>query len=257
MSGSRLNWAARSGKRLENPPADTDGYWIDRSNHYLGFHIRHCGWNSDAVIRLFRRECRYETRWVHEEIDLPSSRLDALKNPMLHYTTWDSDQYLLKMNRYAGWGALDMRNAGRQPSLLAMVTRTPLRFFQLYFLRLGFLDGIPGFHICMHTAYYSFLKQAKLWELIHALPQPDVETGDASQPDVRPILPFQKEGSHATERRPRPKAAASSLNPAVRTSASWRCRIARLSKKTHCTFAASRNWPPGAPYRSRRHLDLQ
>ena len=55
------------------PPAGIDGYWIDRANHYLGYRIKHCGWNSDAVIRLFRRECRYETRWVHAEVDLPSS----------------------------------------------------------------------------------------------------------------------------------------------------------------------------------------
>ena len=117
------------------------------------------------MIRLFRRECQYETRWVHAEVDLPSSRLGTLKQPLLHYTTWDSDQYLYKMNRYAGWGALNMRDAGRRPSLLAMATRAPLRFLQLYIFRLGFLDGIPGFQICMHTAYYAFLKQAKLWEL--------------------------------------------------------------------------------------------
>jgi glycosyltransferase involved in cell wall biosynthesis len=165
---------------LKSPPADKDGYWIDRANHYLGYPIRHCGWNSDAVIRLFRRGCRYETRWVHAEVDLPAARLGKLKQPMLHYTTWDSDQYLYKLNRYAGWGALNMRDKSRLPSRLAMFTRAPLRFLQLYFLRLGILDGIPGFQICMHTAYYAFLKQAKLWELHHAMSQPDPEAERAS-----------------------------------------------------------------------------
>jgi hypothetical protein len=61
-----------------------------------------------------------------------------------------------------------------------MVTRAPLRFLQLYFLRLGFLDGMVGFQICMHTAYYSFLKQAKLWELNYAQPQPDPEENGAA-----------------------------------------------------------------------------
>jgi glycosyltransferase involved in cell wall biosynthesis len=180
---------------LENPPTDKDGFWIDRANHYLGYRIRHCGWNSDAVIRLFRRECQYETRWVHAEVDLPSSRLGTLKEPMLHYTTWDSDQYLYKMNRYAGWGALNMRDAKRKPSLLAMVTRAPLRFLQLYFFRLGFLDGIAGFQICMHTAYYAFLKQAKLWELHNAIQQPDPEAERATKFQEQPILAF----SGATE----------------------------------------------------------
>jgi glycosyltransferase involved in cell wall biosynthesis len=190
--------AAEICKVLEAPQDGIDGYWIDRANHYLGYPIKHCGWNSDAVIRLFRRECRYETRWVHAEVDLPSSRLSALKHSMLHYTTWESDQYLFKMNRYAGWGALNLRDAGRAPSLLAMVTRAPLRFFQLFIIRLGFLDGIPGFHICMHTAYYAFLKQAKLWELHKAIPQPDPEAELATKFAERPILPLSKPRSEET-----------------------------------------------------------
>jgi glycosyltransferase involved in cell wall biosynthesis len=185
---------------LEAPPAGVDGYWIDRANHYLGYRIKHCGWNSDAVIRLFRRECRYETRWVHAEVDLPSSRLDTLKHPLLHYTTWDSDQYLFKMNRYAGWGALNLRDAGKRPSLLATITRAPLRFLQLYIFRLGFLDGIPGFHICMHTAYYAFLKQAKLWELQNAVSQPDPEAERSTQFADQPILAFSKDQKQAADR---------------------------------------------------------
>jgi hypothetical protein len=55
------------------------------------------------------------------------------------------------------------------------MTRAPLRFLQLYFLRLGFLDGMAGFQVCMHTAYYSFLKQAKFWEMHYGLEQPDPE----------------------------------------------------------------------------------
>jgi glycosyltransferase involved in cell wall biosynthesis len=189
--------AAEISTLLESAPEDKDGYWIDRANHYLGYRIRHCGWNSDAVIRLIRRDCRYETRWVHAEVDLPSSRLGTLNNAMLHYTTWDSDQYLFKMNRYAGWGALNMRDAFRRPSLLAMITRAPLRFFQLYFLRLGILDGIAGFQICMHTAYYAFLKQAKLWELHHAVPQPDPEAERATRFQEQLILAFSEGGGRA------------------------------------------------------------
>jgi glycosyltransferase involved in cell wall biosynthesis len=161
---------------LESPPGDKDGFWIGRLGHYLGYQIIHCGWNADAVIRLFRRDrCRYKARWVHSEIELPASRVGRLKQELLHFTMWDSDKYVYKLNRYAGWGALNLRDAGRRPSFFAMLTRAPFRFLQLYFFRLGFLDGVPGFQICVHTAYYAFLKQAKLWELHHALPQPDAE----------------------------------------------------------------------------------
>lgn len=164
---------------LAAPPEEKDGYWIGRLNHFLGYPIRHCGWNTDDVIRLFRRDCsRYQDRWVHAEVDLPHDRTGRLDHPLLHYTTWDSDQFLYKLNRYAGWGALNMTDENRRPSRLAMFTRAPLRFLQLYVLRLGFLDGIPGFQVCMYTAFYAFLKQAKLWEMHHAIPQPDPEAAD-------------------------------------------------------------------------------
>jgi len=163
---------------LADPPPEFDGYWIGRDNHYLGHRIRHCGWNTDDVLRLFRREHgHYQTRWVHAEVEIDDSRTRRLDTALLHYTTWNTDDYLFKLNRYAAWGALNFRDEkGRKTaSWLPMITRAPLRFLQLYVLRLGFLDGIPGLQVCMFTAFYSFLKQAKLWEMQHAVPQPDPE----------------------------------------------------------------------------------
>lgn len=161
---------------LDAPPAEIHGYWIGRKNHFLGYHIAHCGWESDDVLRLFRRdECRYRERWVHAEIELPKNRVKRLKQPFDHFTTWSSDEYWRKINRYASWGALNLRDEGHHVSLTSMIFRAPARFFQLYVLRMGFLDGMPGFHICAYTAFYTFLKQARLWELYHAKPQPDPE----------------------------------------------------------------------------------
>jgi glycosyltransferase involved in cell wall biosynthesis len=163
---------------LQSPPADKDGFWIGRDNHYIGHRIKHCGWNTDDVIRLFRRECRYKTSGLnveHTEVDLPARRVGRLKHPMLHFTTWSAEHHMKKLIRYAQFGALHFEERARRPSALSMFIRAPLRFFQLYFLRFGFLDGLPGFQVCMHTAYYSFLKQAMHWEMHHGMKQPDPE----------------------------------------------------------------------------------
>ena len=197
---------------LESPPADKDGFWIARENYYLGHRVKRCGWNRDGVTRLFRRDkgC-YQARWVHAEVDLPRRRLGRLKSPFLHYTARDSDHYVAKVNRYAGWGAIDMRDAGKRPSLLALMTRAPLRFLQRYFLRLGFLDGAAGFQVCMHAAYYAFLKQAKLWELHYGLSQPDSDSERiaASGDDADSILSFEKGRAQSSEaERTRHRAAA-------------------------------------------------
>lgn len=168
--------AAEIRRTLDSPSDGIDGYWIDRRNHYLGHPIRHCGWSPDSVLRLFRRDrSRYQCRWVHAEIQLDSFRVGRLREPMLHFTTWTIDQYVEKLNRYGTWGAQNFRDEEKSPGVVAMFLAAPLRFFQLYFLRLGFLDGVPGFQVCMFAAFYSFLKKAKLWEMRHAVAQPGAE----------------------------------------------------------------------------------
>jgi glycosyltransferase involved in cell wall biosynthesis len=175
---------------LAQPRDDVDGYSIARLNHFLGHRIKRCGWDTDRVIRLFRRDaCRYRERWVHAEISLDPRRVAELREPMLHYTTWTTDQYVEKLNRYAGWGALNAVNESKRPkapSLASLAFIAPMRFCQLYFLRRGFLDGVAGFQVCMYAAFYSFLKKSKLWELHHAVPQPDPETPANSASAARP-----------------------------------------------------------------------
>jgi glycosyltransferase involved in cell wall biosynthesis len=184
---------------------NVDGYFIGRKNHFLGYHIAHCGWNSDDVLRLFRRDSgRYCNRWVHAEIDLPRRRVRRLRNSLEHFTAWNSEQYWVKLNRYATWGALNYRDEGRRASLFSMAIRPALRFMQLYFLRLGFLDGILGFHVCTHTAFYVFLKQARLWELSHAMQQPDSAPLDSSQsPEVIPFPLWESKTERLPSRRSR------------------------------------------------------
>ncbi|HMU85346.1 MAG TPA: hypothetical protein PKC35_18525, partial [Leptospiraceae bacterium] len=46
------------------------------------------------------------------------------------------------------------------------------KFLLIYFWKLGFLDGRPGFVIAVMGAYYNFLKYIKLWELRRGLRKP-------------------------------------------------------------------------------------
>ena len=168
--------AAEIRQTLAEPPEQLDGFWIGRDNYFMGRPIRHCGWNRDAVLRLFRRDVgRYTNRRVHEWLDVRPERAGRLRGKLDHYTVWNYDQYLAKLVHYTRLGAQDLHERGRRASLPAMLLRVPLRFWQLYVFRLGFLDGMAGLQICMLTALTSFVKQARLWELDHAAPQPDPE----------------------------------------------------------------------------------
>ena len=89
---------------LDSPPANIDGYWIYRRSFFLGHEIKHCGWDTDCVFRLIRRDrCRYGACRVHEEIFIAKDRTADLKAKMLHYTYWSYDQYFAKYQRYTQW----------------------------------------------------------------------------------------------------------------------------------------------------------
>jgi len=153
-----------------------EGYWIYRNNHFMGHRVRSCGWNNDGVIRLFRRDlARYAGKSDHARIDIPASRLGKLRQEMDHYTYWSYDKWLSKFDRYAKVQAEIWYDEGVQPSYRRMLLRPPLRFLRDYLLQYGILDGKVGLQISMLSAFYSFMKQARLWELYHAKEQVDFE----------------------------------------------------------------------------------
>ncbi len=155
---------------LENPAADLDGYWVSFECFFLGHRLKYSGWNT-AAVRLFRRDvCRYGDRLVHAEIAIDPSRAGKLRGKFLHYSINSYEQYFAKYDRYTTWGAQTLAKAGRRATFSSLLFRPMLRFISVYFLRRGFLDGLPGLQICMLVAFYNtFFKQAKLWELSNAV----------------------------------------------------------------------------------------
>jgi len=143
-----------------------DGYRVYRRGYFFGRHIRHCGWNSDNVLRLFRRDvARYEGPRAHADVVIETGKVGWLKGKLEHYTYWTFDQYFEKFGRYSTWSAQDLWEKGRRAGVLSLTVRPAFRFFRQYFLRLGFLDGMHGLILCGLAAMSVFAKYAKLWEL--------------------------------------------------------------------------------------------
>jgi glycosyltransferase involved in cell wall biosynthesis len=158
---------------LAQPSPEIDAYWIYRDTYFLGHPLRWGDCRNDRVLRLLRRDtCRYTRKRVHEALNTLQPRQGKLRGRMLHYTSWTYDHYLKKMIHYSDLSARDRHDRGRRAGYFGMLLRPPLRFFQLYILRCGFLDGVPGLQMAMLVAFTGFLKQARLWEIRHAAPQP-------------------------------------------------------------------------------------
>ena len=188
-------------RALAETPPRIDGFRVPRQLFFLGFPIRYSGCQNDRPIRLFRRDvCRYADCRVHESIALPRQRSAALKNSLLHFSFRSYDTWITKQAAYTKWSSEDKWDRGRRAGYFGLLLQPFFRFFQLYFLRRGFLDGLPGLQLCMLTAFFnSFIKQGRLWEMERALPQPDPEKSIGVN---RPTLRLYVEP--AVEDRPKP-----------------------------------------------------
>ncbi|MEZ5333642.1 MAG: glycosyltransferase family 2 protein [Thermoanaerobaculia bacterium] len=140
------------------------GYYVRRRNIVLGKEIRHSGWSTDKVIRLFRRDKgRYPNRRVHADLNVEGA-VPVLKNALLHYTFRSMGQYLEKLQNYAEWGAAQAFREGKGAGFVELGLRPLWRFIRTYFVQLGVLDGRHGLVVCGLQAYGTFLKYVRLWD---------------------------------------------------------------------------------------------
>jgi len=141
------------------------GYYIRRQNIVLGKAIRHSGWSTDKVIRLFHRaHGRYPNRRVHADLDIEPPT-PTLRHPLDHYTYRSVKQYFEKVLNYAEWGAAQGYREGKKAGFMEIGGRPFWRFFRAYLLQGGFLDGLHGLVVCTLQSIGVFLKYAWLWEL--------------------------------------------------------------------------------------------
>jgi glycosyltransferase involved in cell wall biosynthesis len=155
--------AEEIGMELNGKGKDLDGYFAYRRTYYLGRWIRYGGWYPDGEIRLYRRD---KGRWeggLHAKL-VVDGKIGILKNQYLHFTYRDISDQIQTIDRYSKTATKDMVDHSRPFRLVHLLFSPPFRFFKDYILKLGFLDGIPGLIIAVSTAYYAFVKHAKLWE---------------------------------------------------------------------------------------------
>lgn len=147
------------------------GYEFPRMVHFLGRWIHHGDWYPDVKLRLFRRDRgRCEGKEPHDRITVDGLSLQ-LKNPMYHYTYTGLEDQIATLNRFSSISASVAFTDGRKFHAQDLMFRPLLRFLRGYFLKRGFLDGMPGFIVAVNQAFGVFAKYAKLWEHTHVRPE--------------------------------------------------------------------------------------
>jgi len=150
---------------LDNDKGEYDGYYMPRHTYHLGKWINHSGWYPDLKLRLFKKgKGRWAGGKVHEYVEI-KGKTRNLKNNILHYSYKSLlDQYK-RTKHYAKLMAEDMYSNGKRFSILGLIIVPPLELIKIFFVKLGFLDGIQGFIIAVMWSYYVFLRQVNLLKL--------------------------------------------------------------------------------------------
>ena len=137
---------------------------------YRGRWIRHSGWYPDHKLRLYdRRRARWVGNYVHERVQVDGP-VQTLGGDLHHFTCDSLAEHFRTTDRYTSLAAQEACAQGGKwilPRAVAMtVAAPPWKFFETYFVRQGFRDGVPGLVIAGMAAFYVFWKYAKLCELL-------------------------------------------------------------------------------------------
>jgi glycosyltransferase involved in cell wall biosynthesis len=140
-------------------------YRMPRRNRFLGRWLCHGEGYPDYSLRLFHRaHASWSNDEVHEAV-ITTVEVGMLRGDLMHDSAEDVTNYLAKQNRYSSLHAQALYTQGVRAGYLKLFLSPLARFIKFYFIRLGFLDGGPGFAHVAIGCFAAFAKYAKLIEL--------------------------------------------------------------------------------------------
>jgi len=145
------------------------GYYCNRLNNFCGQWIKHSDWYPNKKMRVFdRRKAEWQGINPHDTIVLyrKGEKPGYLDGDILHWTYQSYSEFNLKTETFSSISSKAYYTLGKKAPIWKIILNPTWAFLKAYFFRLGFLDGLNGFVICIQTANITFLKYSKLRELI-------------------------------------------------------------------------------------------
>ena len=102
---------------------------------------------------------------MHERAKVDGT-IGTFKSDLLHYPYKGSISGQIEtINNFSGLIVQDMFEKGERYHVAFIILRPIFKFLEVYFLKLGFLDGLAGFIIANSSAYAIFVRYVKLREI--------------------------------------------------------------------------------------------
>lgn len=142
------------------------GAQFPRKVWFIDRWITHGDWYPDLSCRLLRRD---RARWggdefVHEKVTCDGP-VATLPGDLHHFSFPTLASHMAKINPFADLFVRQQQARGARFTVAAAVFRPGWRFVRAYLLRRGFLDGMPGFYIAVATAFGTFVRYSRLYEV--------------------------------------------------------------------------------------------
>ncbi|CAM3503017.1 glycosyltransferase family 2 protein [Flavobacterium chungbukense] len=128
-------------------------YFMYRTFMFKKERLRFSGWQTDKIIRLFKKENAFynHEKIVHEKLII-NGEAGKLKNKLIHFSYSTFDDYKQKMIFYGKLKAQEELAKNTKPNFFHFYIRPTYQFLHQFLIRLGFLDGRKGFTICYLNA---------------------------------------------------------------------------------------------------------
>lgn len=142
-----------------------NGFWINRSNWFLGGFLTKGGAYPDPVIRLFKNgKGILPEVSVHEQVSV-KGEVGHLKNNLIHLADPNFERYLVRANRYTDLTSENFHNKhiGKGPLdvLFYLVVKPIITFLNIYIRHKGFQDGFRGFVWALFSGSHYFYAYSK------------------------------------------------------------------------------------------------
>lgn len=145
---------------------DHDGYYLKRVDKIWGGELKYGESGNIRLLRLARKNSGRWKRKVHEYWNV-SGKTAILDNHLIHYPHQSIREFVSEISNYSKLHAVQNYKEGKRSNVIKIIFYPIFKFKFNYILKLGFLDGIPGFVAAVIMSFHSFLSWSNLWFLQH------------------------------------------------------------------------------------------
>ena len=141
-----------------------DAFLLRRKDFFLGKWLNHGETSRVKLLRLAKKDAGRWVRPVHEVWQVDGDT-GELRESLLHRPHPTVAHFLDEVNWYSTLNATCLFAEGVRVRAWEIAGYPLAKFMLNYYIRLGFLDGMPGTVFALMMSFHSFLTRAKLWQL--------------------------------------------------------------------------------------------